>query len=489
MTTAEKYISYYLSASRARGDLQEKLKKCDRYWEGDTNIPENEFDPASSTNIVHANVEGNVANLIEQNIAVSAEPVGEGDISYAKNINAILNFILKRNRLIRKMDIHERRREKYGTGVLRVTFDPSALSGEGLPVIECPHPKAIYVDPCISDPYKINDAKFVIEKIKKSIYWAKENFGEEIASQIKPNFDPAYDSDEEYTGDGENDWYCHLLIWTREGGELRLVEMSGCGIILRDSGRGFYKNCGYPYFFTPLYFREGSIWGKGDCELLMALQDLINDLDDQIRINARLTGNPQRLIETGSGIDIDALTNEAGLNIPVNHINAIKNLDAPPLPPYIENRRNTALQYESQRVTRFSDQLSGGKQQGVKTATEALAISQSGNTAMNHKKLILQETLSEVFIYCLALVKQFWTKEMAFKISENEFLWVNPSKTPFDQFDITVTVGAGMPKNRAALYQIINELYRSKLISAEEAREFIVKELSLPIKAKIEELT
>ena len=78
---------------------------------------------------------------------------------------------------------------------------------------------------------------------------------------------------------------------------------------------------------------------------------------------------------------------------------------------------------------------------------------------------------------------------MAFKISENEFLWVNPSKTPFDQFDITVTVGAGMPKNRAALYQIINELYRSKLISAEEAREFIVKELSLPIKAKFEELT
>ncbi len=482
---ADKYISYYLSASKARGDLQEKLNLYDRYWEGDVNRKESENDPASCTNIVHANVEGQVANLMEQSISAVAEPIGAKDAEYSKNIDAILNFILKRNKMMRKIDIHERRREKYGSGVLRVTFDPSALCGEGLPRIECVSNGAMYIDPCITDPYKINDAKFVIEKVKKSVYWAREQYGAEVADKIKPNFDPAYDSGDEVFQDGENDWYCHLLVWTREGGALRLVEMSGCGVILSDSGEGFYSAGTYPYFFTPLYFRENSIWGKGDVELLIPVQDIINDLDDQIRINARLTGNPQRLIETGSGIDLDALTNEAGLNIPVNHVGAVKNLDAPQLPPYIESRRNAALQYESQRVTRFSDQMSGGKQQGVKTATEALAISQSGNTAMMHKKLLLQETLSEVLEYALKLSKQFWTREMAFKIADGEFLWINPSQINCDCFDINVTVGAGLPKNRAMLYSIITELYRSKLITPEEAREFICNQLSLPFEKKV----
>lgn len=486
---AQKYISYYLSASKARGDIQEKLSLYDRYWEGNVNLAESENDPASSTNIVHANIEGQVSNLMEQNISISTEPVTDKDIAYAKQCDLILNFILNRNKMLRKIDVHERRREKYGTGIFRVTFDPCALAGRGLPSIECVSNSAIYVDPCICDPYKINDAKFVIERIKKSIYWAQETYGVETASKIKPNFDPAYDSiDEEYLGDGENDWYVHLLVWTNKGGRLRLVEMSGCGVILSDSGEGFYETGKYPYFFTPLYYRENSIWGKGDVELLIPLQDLINDLDDQIRINARLTGNPQRLIETGSGIDLDALTNEAGLNIPVNHINSVRNLDAPPLPSYIESRRNTALQYETQRVTRFSDQMSGTKQMGVKTATEALAISQSGNTAMNHKKLLLQETLSEVFSYCLLLAKQFWTREMAFRIcdSNNDFMWCNPSEIDCDSFDINVTVGAGMPKNRASVYQIVTELYKEKLISAAEARKFICTQLSLPFSPEFE---
>ncbi len=480
---ADKYISYYLSASKARGDLSEKLSLFDRYWEGNVNEAESENDPASSTNIIHSNIEGQVANLMEQNISATAEAIS-GDVEHQKSVDAVLNFILKRNRMIRKIDIHERRREKYGTGILRVTFNPSALCGAGLPEIECVSNRAMYIDPCISDPYKINDARFIIEKIKKSIYWASEQYGSEVAEKIKPNFDPALDGDESFEGDGENDWYCHLLVWTREGGHLRLVEMTGCGIILSDSGEDFYRAGRYPYFFTPLYFREQSIWGKGDVELLIPVQDIINDLDDQIRINARLTGNPQRLIETGSGIDLDALTNEAGLNIPVNHIGAVKNLEAPQLPPYIESRRNAALQYECQKVTRFSDQMMGGRQQGVKTATEAIAITQAGNTGMMHKKLLLQETLSEVMEYALNLAAEFWTREMTFRVSGEESIKVNPSHIDCKCFDVSVTVGAGLPKNRAMLYSIISELYRSGLISAEEAREYICTELSLPFEKK-----
>lgn len=304
-----------------------------------------------------------------------------------------------------------------------------------------------------------------------------------------------------------------MLVWTRNGGKLRLVEMTGCGIILSDSfeaGEESYFPTGkYPYFFTPLYRREGSIWGKGDVELLIPLQDLINDLDDQIRINARLTGNPQRLIATSSGIDLDALTNEAGLNIPTNDINSVRNLEPPVLPAYIENRRNLALQYEVQKISRFSDQMIGSKQNGVDTATEALALQQSGAMGINHKKTLLQETLSEIFSYCLEIIREYWTEDVAIRIEGNEhdFIYfkgsslkginmydfsgrdgaeVKKTGTKNAEFDVTVKVGAGMPTNKNFVYNMMLELYKAQIISPEEVRKWLVESFGLPVSPVIE---
>ncbi len=322
---------------------------------------------------------------------------------------------------------------------------------------------------------------------------------------------------------GDNEKYLHMLVWTREDGKLRLTEMTGCGLILSESGEGsFYENGKYPYFFTPLYRREGSIWGKGDVELLIPLQDLINDLDDQIRLSARLTGNPQRVVSTGSGVDLDALTNEAGLNIPINDINAIKNLEPPKLPEYIVQRRNMALQYETQRVSRFSDQMTGNKQQGVDTATEALALQQAGTAGIQHKKVLLQETLSEVFAYCLDLVREFWTRDVAIRVTDtdDEFIFFKgteldeiPSVKPADsrfkgkfssanpdaesprfmldgqkksaEFDIKVTVGAGMPTNKAFVYNMMMELAKGGLITPEEMRKWLVESFGLPVEPEL----
>ena len=95
-------------------------------------------------------------------------------------VRIVLEFVKDKNSLIRKLDMHERRREKYGTGVFRVTLDPDALGGLGLPVIECVPNHRIYVDPCVTDAYKLNEAEFVIETVTKSIYWARETYGDEV---------------------------------------------------------------------------------------------------------------------------------------------------------------------------------------------------------------------------------------------------------------------------------------------------------------------
>ena len=491
---AEKYREYFMSAweDKQKKGIPEKFALFDSYWEGDVNLPETETDPGSSTNIIHSNVEGQVAILSGQRIAVKPLPVTPDDRPFAETVRACLEFIKEKNKMTRKIDIHERRREKYGTGIFRVTYNCDALSGIGMPEIEPCNPLNVYVDPAITDVYKIDEAEFIIEVLNKSVYFAKEQYGEEVAEMIEPGYLPQYDDALSEILSGEDE-YLHMLVWTKEEGKLRLVEMTGCGLILSDSldtCNAYYSTRRYPYFFTPLYFREGSIWGKGDVELLIPVQDLINDLDDQIRINARLTGNPQRLIETGAGIDLDALTNEAGLNIPTNSVSAVKNLEAPSLPSYIIQRREAAVQYEGQRVTRFSDQMSGSKQQGVTTATESRALQQAGAYVVEQKKMMLQETLSEVFSYCLELVREFWTENVAIRLSDkaDSFIFFNSEelKTGKDkkdaQFDVFVTVGAGLPTDKDAVYSMMSGLFNMGVVSIDEFRNYLSEYVGIPLK-------
>lgn len=492
---AEKYRQFYIDAytdKKQRG-IPERFRLCEAYWEGDVNQPQSENDPGSSTNIVHANVEGQVSMLLEQSIGIMALPVSPDDAPFASDVQKVLEFIKEKNRLVRTLDLHERRREKFGTGIFRVSFAPDALGGAGMPVIEAINPMHMYIDPGITDIYRTEEAAYMIETVCKTVHWAREQYGDRVADAITPGYRPQFECE-----NGPDDTYLHMLVWTKEGGKLRLVEMTGCGLILSDSfesgKQDFYPGGRYPYFFTPLYYRENSLWGKGDVELLIPVQDLINDLDDQIRINARLTGNPQRLIETGSGIDLDALTNEAGLNIPTTSVGAVRNLEAPPLPSYILQRRETALRYESQRITRFSDQMTGAKQAGVSTAAEAAVLQQGGQMSIQHKKMLLEETLSEVFSYCLRMIQEYWTDEVAIRLTArgNDFIFFRGSalkELPMEDgtmkeaaFDLSVTVGAGLPANKATAYQMMSDLYGKGLVSAQEIRSFLSDFLGFPLK-------
>lgn len=507
---AQKYLDFYHRAvdDMERQGIYDKIKLFDKYWQGKQREPRSENDPCSNTNIIHPTVEGQVALLCEQNITVNALPVSPSEVPFAERATQILEFVKNRNKMERVIEVHERRREKYGTGILRCVYDPDLLSGAGLPVIECVPNQNLLVDPCITDALKLNEAEFIIERVVKSVFWAKQVYGEEVASQIEENYFPYGECDvfgEEDT-DGENAKYLHLLVWTCDGGKLRLVEMSADGTILSDSAdksEAFYATGKYPYFLTPLYTNEGTIWGMGDVELLIPVQDLINDLDDQIRLNAALTANPQRLVETSSGIDLEFLTNEPGLNIPVNNINAVKDLEPASIPNYIVERRNLALQYEGQRISRFSDQMLGNKQQGVDTATESLALQQNGTQGIGFKKMLLQDTFSDVFSYALALVREFWTDEVEFRVSDDssEFIHFNPAElqaiehltapeggetflidgVKLAEFDIVVSVGAGLPSNKAFQYNMFRELTQMGIITPFEFRRWLVTGFGLPL--------
>nr|DAH37180.1 MAG TPA: Head tail connector [Caudoviricetes sp.] len=557
---AERFLTWYRRAynDKQRLGLTKKWDDINKYWEGDFDYGDDE-DPAPNTNITNSNVEGKTALLCDQTIGIQVDPREPGDRPFCDQVRTLADFIKERNKMYRKIEVHERRREMTGTGIFRVIWDFDALNGKGMPDIEPVHPSKLFIDPAITDVYKIQEAQYIIEAKAKSIYSARIEYGDEIADAIIPNLDPI----QNIIQDSEEDQYVHLMIWTRynDGGKLklRLVEMSGDGVILKDTKKKLkeykkkksdeliakqtklleqgkkkeaeklkneefelFPNSKYPYFLTPDMYRENTVWGKASAELILPISDQVDEIDDNVLKNARLTGNPMALVENSSGIDPEKITNAPGQMIPTNNINGFKWQAPPSIPTYIMNKRTELINSDRIIVSRFSDQMIGKQQSGVDTATESLALQNSGNSMIEHKKALLQETLSEVFEYAIDLALLNWNTTMLFRITgkngeddfesfnpdilnhvpvmieadsdyRNEYRKNNPNAKPEDyrymqaddgetraiMYDLNVTVGAGLPNNRAYRYSIVRQSYADKAITKREYRNYLIKQLGL----------
>ena len=564
---AEQYLLWYRRGyqDKQRLGLIEKWEDVERYWEGEFEY-DDEDDPAPNTNITNSNVEGKTALLCDQTIAIQVDPREPGDRPFCDMARTLADFIKEKNKMYRKIEVHERRREMFGTGIFRVLWNYDKLDGKGLPDIQPIHPNRIIVDPAITDVYDIQEAQYIIEPKAKSIYSAMMEYGEEKANAIIPNLDPV----QNIIQDNEEEQYVHMMIWTRykedEQVKLRLVEMSGDGVILRDTKKAvneynkkleeedeerlfskkkakkkdkkeiekleLFPNATYPYFFTPDMHRENTIWGKGSAELILPISDQLDEIDDNTLRNARLTGNPMGLVGTSSGIDTEMITNVAGQMITTNDMNGFKWLQPPQIPQYLLNKRTELMNNDRQVVSRFTDQMIGKQQSGVDTATESLALQNSGNSMIEHKKGLLQETLSEVFEYALELALLNWNTTMLFRITgdngEDDFVEFNPDKlnhvplmieadteyrkkyeeewkkrnkgkdikeldpkeykymqvegeTRKIQYDLSVSVGAGLPNNRAYRYSIVRQMYADKALTKREYRNYMIKNLGMNI--------
>lgn len=543
---AERYLQWYRKAYQDKVNLgvTKKWEDISKYWEGDFEY-EDDTAPAPNTNITNSNVEGKTALLCDQNISMQVDPREPGDRFFCDKVRILADFIKERNKMYRKIEVHERRREMTGTGILRVLWDFNALDEKGLPNIEPVHPSRLFIDPAITDVYKIQEAQYIIEARNKSIYSAEIEYGEEVAEAIMPNLDPVSN----VIVNNEEEQYVHLMIWTRykENDELklRLIEMSGCGVILKDTKKKLkerkdegkddieiFPNSKYPYFITPDMYRENTVWGKASAELILPLSDQIDEIDDSIIRNIRLVGNPMGIVSNNSGIDVGKITNEPGQMIPSNDINGFKWVTPPSMQGYVTDKRAELMNNDRQVVTRFTDQSIGKQQSGVDTATEALALQNSGNSMIEHKKGLLQETLSDVFEYALELALLNWDTTMIFRITgdngQDDFVEFNPDKlnhipvliesdteyrnkykkewqkrnpskdiseldskeyqfmqsdteTRKIRYDLTVSVGAGLPNNRAYRYSIIRQAYVDKAISKKEYRDYLIKQLGLNI--------
>lgn len=521
-------IDNFRAAYEAKDNLGlfDEMELAERYWSGDFGVPEDFDDPGSNTNIINTNVETQVASMVDQSIDIELKPYEPADKPYVKKARLILDRIKDVNHLPKKIEKHERKKCKFGTGILRVMYNKDLIDKIGCPEIKVCNPAYVYPDPNITNIEDLQESEFIIETLPKSLYWAEEKFGKERAWAIAPGYNPidtafVFRENHEANYDVAGDHYLHILYWckTKEG-KLRLIQLSGCGIVLSDTEEdpeyNYFTDDGrYPYFFTIDMEREGTIWGKSVCSLLFSLQDEIDDYTNMIRRNARLIGNPIKVVSVQSGIEIDKLDNTAGQVVPTNDINGMQYLNPPQMPSFISQRRAEAMQ-ERVIISRVSDQQAGIRQSGVNTATESLNLAQAANVATDTRKTMLQDTLNDVFKYCFELALNYWNVGMFFQDEDDfeffkpsdlkeipmmkpatpqfieKFLENNPNEEPPKfmlnnnekrqvKFVFNIQVGAGLPTNKAVAFNYILEAYKGGLLDKQETRELLIEYIKLPV--------
>jgi len=512
------------------GDIYDRMEAEQEAYSGDQELKDNR--PNTRVNIVNANIEGQVSALVEQNLAVVCKGEGPSDHPFAKWAQIGLDWTFRKNKIKRVLKTHERRRELFGWGWLKIYFDPDAINGFGMVRLTTPPLQNIFIDMAINDPSQVQDAEYIAEVIQRSKSWAErqEKYGDRAKNILYGGSDKASIFQKEKTTDDEDTFWL-IQLWTMTDGMLRLEEFSDDGVLLYDSfedpeigKKPFNRYNKYPYFLTIMYPEEGELYGFGDGKLLRPLQDMLNDLYDQIRRAAR----PNRIFfDPNSEVELEDLDEDDG-PIPCTDPNTnIRVVEAGRVNPALWQLLES-VHREIQRVTRFSE-LMMGQSTKAQTATESAIQHQQGNSATDSKKLDLGETMPEVAEYILDLMMENYTEGRAFRIDEDkeDYVWVDfrqlnelpvlvPPNDAYSQqyraenpgtempkwmqladesgngmtksvdLDIEISFGAGLPKNKAFLWQMMESLSRvvvagQPVLTWQEFRAFINDYLGIPL--------
>lgn len=408
----------------------------DDYYNGRANEPVLADDIGSNTNIINSHVEGQVALSWQDPVAAYVTAVDPSDAMYKRDAQAILDFIVKENRVRAIRDNEYRHMKKYGLAVSTVFWDSEALNGKGFPRFRNWNPRYVYFDPTITDPQDFQYSRYVILATRKSLQYAIDAFGEDKAKAITPGYhcvEGQWDlgiTDDWDDYERENNAYIHLYVLTkRNSKKVRLVQMSGDGVILKEDK---LIDDTYPVFFKAQMQCENHLYGRSTTYDLLPLQDDLNTLGDSIMRNAILMGNPQKLISSNAGIDMESWTNEGGLIISTTAENvdtACKVISGEPVSSDIFQRRNEILYQERPLVGRWNDNMIGTAQKGVDTATEAAALQSTGSAILDADKRKMQDKYADMLVYSLKLAENYWDTEMAFRITGKEdFIHIRPTK-------------------------------------------------------------
>lgn len=537
-------------------DLMNNWAMYDDYKHGRQNAPQSPEHPGSVTNIIHPIIEGQISDLTDKPFSTIAEGREPGDHLYSDDVQHAMDFVLEKNQFPVKLDISEHDRTELGTTIIKVYYDSDALDGKGLPSFEIISPPNFFPDPKWTASYLLQDGEFNAHAVPRPLSFIRRKYpkwGKYVVRETTFPFDPSLDIPTVNTDEVEVDVSQKALLieaYLKDAnGELYSVTVAN-HIVLEDSRevlkgqtdsegkpKKLQRRNQFPFVAIPCYIQRGTGWGQGDVELLIPTQDLINDLDDQIRMNARMMGNPQIVVGQGAGKGFDnrKWTNKAGLRIPMRDSNAWSIVPAVPVSSDVPNRREKA--FEEANIISGRPDVNRGEAPGQVTAAAAiLALQQAGQKTVLHKAKMWKQGWSLVLGLLYDEMIDNWDEPMWVRINGNEldYKFIDPTKlrqapvmvpnltgegdylkplmdtvpmmqgeqpmvdemgTPMMQmepmtrnaeFDLSLNIGDGLPSDKTFIYQTMVEMSNKMIegkpvVTWQEFRDYLRDQVGMQL--------
>lgn len=513
-------------------NLNQIWQLCDDYKHNRQNPKQSVDHPGSVTNVIHRIVESQIADLVDKPYSSAAKGWEPGDDMFAEAAQNMIDYVLYRNKFKDKVNVSEHDRLELGTTIIKVWFDHDELDGRGLPTFEPINPVNFFPDPKIQHDYDLQRAEFIIHATPRPLSWFRSNF--KLGKYVQREVSVPYNPQQVFTDDRKDEVHVDtsqkallLECYMRdEDGELFCLHVAN-SIVLEDSrdtlkGERLQRRNKYPFRMINCYNRRGTAWGMGDVEILIPTQDLINELDDQIRLNARLSGNPQIVVGMGAGkgFDFRKWTTAPGLRIPMRDHTAFKIVEPQPVSHDVPVRREKAFQ-EADLIAGTPDVNRGEKPGQVTAAAAIMALQQAGQKTVVHKNEMFKSGWSEVLELLFDEILTHWDEEMWIRIDgeppKHEF--VNPAQfrsvpmlTPNSlygelpgeepikelpdelgnpmtrdaQFDFQLNMGNGFPNDRAFMLQMLSDFSGKAFpdgpaVTRSELRRFLREQVGLDL--------
>lgn len=495
----------------------ERLYSCDR--------DEIENAPNSFIPIINPIISGQIAAMTEKNLQANVVGRGVSDVNFADTLQILTDVMIKDINIKQVIKEVAKNYLLFGFSWVSIDYDPDRFRGStglpmGMPRLRVPEVSRIYIDGKIKNLRYYQDAEYIIEEIGfKSIDWVRRMFGDDMADSVtRLNHVYPFEGDVSYDDINATSL---LYVWTKNNkhGTLQRIVMDKRGLILEESDpkTPYYDfvNNEYPFGICGMYKQEGKFYRFGDGLLLKPIQETINKLFDELVTACKFSAQPRTFIDPKAQCDPDQFDNDP--SHPISAIDPRANVFIEPavgINPVVE-RLIALLMNEAQKATRFSSLMAGNAPDERMTATQAGIQVQQGNNTINDKRMDISDMLAFCLKYGIGLIMEFWTAAQAMQISEDSehFEWVDPRQlanvpvmVPVDEkfrkawkerhpnsptseipkwmqlefkdeetgkmepatksvdFDVTVTIGEGLPSNRIALYNILLSLAQLQLI-------------------------
>jgi hypothetical protein len=397
---------------------------------------------------------------------------------YVDILQGLLDTLWRRRNVLFTLQSALRNAMIFGTGFLKVYWDPDLDDGRGDINVTSPDPSTIYVDPSCTDfdnaewvlwsdvvsmdhikrkyPEK---AKFVQAGIEDKDFRDERRVFANLGSPLYENVEmvsPVADRLEVLDNTEYSSPPTKLVsqkarnkvmiteAWFRDDetyiveekvrvtdpidgtvrDDIRRVEKEKYpkGRLVTIAGNVVLQDIPSPYAHGEWPFvrivdnsMPNEFYGTGEVELLEDLQKELNKRRSQATDHANLLGNPVWIIDHDSGVDPAKITNRPGLIVTKMPNREVRREPGTEMPHYIFSMQDQTKS-DMQQVTGIHDTLGGQIPRGVRTGAGMIEAQDIASTRIRLKVRNLEHGLHRVARLMIALIQQYYNPARVVRI-------------------------------------------------------------------------